>query len=562
MPSSRLLEYHGIIGYLLVRVALICTQISISFLVVSGVVAGEEYGLETICSHIEQSKSGMAPLCKKDLMKVQQLSPLIQKVTPGNNSLDDLIFYPSSFLVRPRLQEDSFDDVSSRPCETEQDAMTIVRISDTDSGMIRPQQVRVLQLSDYIVNENDNNNHQRQRKALVDDTFSLKLRRRRRQSDPVDVDMVVVGAQKFHRCCLDSIPKENKTNSTTNDASFTRQDATSIHLWKQSDSAKRCKEIGEHAFADISQQLASLITTKGQQDDKNQLLRRVVAVWGSPRILAHLVLVFGCTSLDAYDEFNSCFMQIHDLDLNVNVHQRSVDPLEPGAWACNTCTIHQHPRWYASYVVAGKLTYTMVQPNCPAPTDMLSPLSMVEELEKESQITGTSLIDTLGTRFHMHSTDVVWDTTEVVQLMQGQSLVFSPLWYHRVVPPVDNATHAAVTFLAKFNRERSIGDQSNQGQRGRDHRLNYLLIPEDITPENSPRPICYRLLDLYDALLHPELDVQRGLELFPCTNDTMHTVSDVNDFNTLTEGVLHKTQNDKPVTDTIDSNDEDDEEEL
>jgi len=528
MPPYRFLEYHGIIGYLLVRVVLRCTQVSVFSLFVSGVVAGKEYGLETICSDIEHSKKGIAPLCKNDLEIVRALSPLHQQVVQGNNSLDEFHFYPSSFLVRPRWQEDSFDYMSSRSCETDQDAMTIVRVSDTENRRLKDQQVRISQLSDHVVNENHNNNHQEQIRALVDNASPLKVRRRRRQSDPLDVDIVAAGARKFHRCCLDSIPKEDKTEGMTIPDST--MNTTSMRAWKESDAAKRCKEMGQHTFADISQQLATIISTKGQLDKKKQLLRRVVAVWGNPSILAHLLLIFGCSSFEAYDEFLGCIIHIDGLELNVNVHQRSVDvdPLYRDQWICETCVIHQHPRWYASYVVVGKTTYTMVRPNCPTPTDMASPLSTVEELENGD---GSSLIDTPGTRFHMRSTDVVWETTEVVPITQGQSLVFSPLWYHRVIPPVDNATHAAVTLVAKFTPERSIGSEKTEEP-------NYLLIPDDIEPGNSENLVCFRLLDLYAALVNPELDVHRGLELFPCTDKTMHLADDVNDFNMQVENTM------------------------
>jgi len=544
MPPYRFPEYHGIIGYLLVRAIKRCTLVSVFSLFVSGVVAGKEYGLETICSDITHSKNGIAPLCKNDLEMVRALSPLRQQVVQGNNSLDEFHFYPSNFLVRPRWQEDSFDYMSSRSCETDQDAMTIVRVSDTENRGIKHQQVRISQLYDYIVNENHNNNHQKQIRALVDDASRLKVRRRRRQIDPLDVDIVAEEARKFHRCCLDSIPKEDITEGMTIPDST--MNTTSMRAWKESDAAKRCREMGQHALADISQQLDTMIST-GQLDEKNQLLRRVVAVWGNPSILAHLLLVFGCKFIDAYDEFLACVIQVDGLELDVHVHQRSVDvdPLYRDQWTCETCTIHQHPRWYASYVVTGQTTYTMVRPTCPTPTDMASSLSTVEELEKESPITGTSLIDTPGTRFHMESTDVVWETTEVVPITQGQSVVFSPLWYHRVIPPLDDATHAAVTLVSKFLPERAIGRKKRANP-------NYLLIPHDILPAYSENLVCFRLLDLYHALVNPELDVHRGLELFPCTDRTIHSTEDVDDFNMQVENI----QNEKAVTDVIDEDEE------
>jgi len=544
IPSSRFLEYHGIIGYLLVHVVLRCMQASVFPLVVSGVVAGEEYGLETICNNIEYSKNSMAPLCKKDLHSVRFLSPLHQQVVQGNNSLDEFDFYPWSFLVRPRWQEDSIDYVSSRSCETEQDAMTIVRIADTENRRLKHQQIRVSQLTDHIMNEDHNN---------IDNTSPLKVRRRKPQSE---LDMVAAGARKFHGCCLDSIPKENKTKEWTipNNTSSTGQDTASILAWKDSDDAKRCKEIGQDAFADISQHLATIMNTaNGQPDEKNQILRKVVAVWGNPSILAHLLLIFGCTEIDAYDEFLGCYIKIHNLDLNINVWQRSVDAdVDPEAWTCKTCTIHQHPRTYASYVVAGQTNYTMVRPDCPTPTEMVSPLPTMEELEMEMPITGKSLIDTPGTRFHMNGEGVVWETQEVVLLTQGQSVVFSPLWYHRVPPPAVDATHAAVTFIAKFRGERSIGNINRR------KKINYLMIPDDIAPENTEKLICFRLLDLYGALVHPELNVQLGLGLFPCTDDTMHGGDDANDFNIQVGGALHNTHNDKASTDASES-DEDEE---
>jgi len=171
----------------------------------------------------------------------------------------------------------------------------------------------------------------------------------------------------------------------------------------------------------------------------------------------------------------------------------------------------------------------MTRPECPKPADLLSPLPTVEELEKDFPITGSSLIDQPGTRYYMSHltgrTNVVWETTEVVQLKQGHSLVFSPLWYHRVIPPSDNVTHAAMTLTAQYNDERSIGGND---RRAEDYRL---LIPNEIEAETSVKLVCFTLLDLYYALVDPNFDAKRGLELFPCTEGAMYLADDQRVFN-------------------------------
>jgi len=463
----------------------------------------EVTGLGSICKRLQNSNK--ASICQKEVGFTIPLSPLYQ--TAQDSMLDEVFFYPSSFLIRPRHQEDMTYNMSSHSCSTGDNEMTIVRVSDTAKLEKENQNLIISQLSDQVVDEN------------IDPNKKNRLNVRRRK-EMVKLDMITTGAKKFHKCCLESLNKNEKLyrNNTL--------------AWRESDEAKICKQIAQLSFDEVNNELENMSLTRRQQEEKNRILRSLATVWGSdPSILAHLLLLFGCSDFDSYDEFFGCVFHINGLTLNLNVHQRNLNEynLAGEPWRCTTCFIHQHPRWFASYVVTGQLAYTMTRPECPKASDLSSPLPSVEELEESYPITGFSLVDKPGTRYYISDDqkDVVWETTEVIQLKQGHSLVFSPLWYHRVVPPAENATHAAITLLARFEKDKSIG--TGYG--------NYNLeIPNEIEADHMEKPVCFNLMDLYNALTNPAFDVKRGLELFHCTKENIHPLNDAaKDFNMFLE---------------------------
>jgi len=170
----------------------------------------------------------------------------------------------------------------------------------------------------------------------------------------------------------------------------------------------------------------------------------------------------------------------------------------------------------------------MNQPGCSRANE--STLPSVEELDRTLSTSAGSPLDQVGTRYTMtsssssaqHNTGVVWETTEVLTIQQGQSLLFSPTWYHRVIPASAQATHSAMTLVVKYKQEPSIMQAKDHGQ----DRNVYLLKPLEVTAPNTHKWVCYSLVDLFLVLTDPNLDVEQGLPRFPCTEDTVHSPKD------------------------------------
>lgn len=191
--------------------------------------------------------------------------------------------------------------------------------------------------------------------------------------------------------------------------------------------------------------------------------------------------------------------------------------------------VSKHPQWYASHVVAGKVTYTMAQADCRHPTD--GDLPSDDELDTtlaQSDESG-SLLDAVGTRFTIgDAKNIVWETTGRMPLKAGQSILFSPFWYHRIIPPTLYASKSAVTLVAKYKKDPMHVPYKDV--QNRQHTC-YLLRPDEILPETTTKKLaCYKVFELYQSLANPFLNVEAGLDVFPCDPDKLHDTKD-HEFN-------------------------------
>jgi len=522
--------------------------------------------------------------CTRDLEHIRPLSPVVyypnifqdseDEEDENNDDNDGLVgmktninnfgapfylhFYPSSFVTRRLVLPDDYNryfdkrTITELDCKDEEKPWILIQVSNTTTirtkaTTIPPPKksifslftsslettssaefnslvpVQVSRLADRIVSKD------------VTDDYNRPILQKMEQK-----------ARAFHQCCLESFPHYYNPDKDKDHPYHHALFSEAIFKWRESREGRRCRKILEGHLESVSKRIATWVR-HGEYDDYVEWLRLVSVVWGSqPARLANLLLVFGCISTDSYDEFFSCDIRFANIEFNLNIFQRGVSVVKTTAtnqddnddgqddlfvmekeedWQCHTCQIHQHPRWFASYVIAGGSTYTMAQPGCPHPNEDETQLPTVQELDRHLATSG-SLIDKVGTRFTMNRThDIVWETTEVLTLSQGQSLLFSPLWYHRVIPPPPNAAHATMTLVIKYHPEPGIARRHTK-DRDRPLRNIFLLVPKEIDAPNTDKWICISMMDLYLTLSDPTLDVEQGLPIFPCTEDTVHSARD------------------------------------
>jgi hypothetical protein len=125
-----------------------------------------------------------------------------------------------------------------------------------------------------------------------------------------------------------------------------------------------------------------------------------------------------------------------------------------------------------------------------------------------------SSVDQPGTRFTKTKfRAVVWETTESIHLKAGDTLVFSPNWFHRIPPQSKDATHSGVTFTAKH--------QPTHKYEGA-----ITLNPKGLDSFDTAKAACYKLIDLYRELTNPNLNLQQGLPRFPCHASRLHNFTE------------------------------------
>ena len=176
-------------------------------------------------------------------------------------------------------------------------------------------------------------------------------------------------------------------------------------------------------------------------------------------------------------------------------------------------TLFKHKRWFASRVIAGSITYSMFRPDCPHSLDE-NKLPTDQELDENlASVHNGTLLDQLGTRFTKTvDKQAVWETAEVVNLQEGDTLVFSPSWYHRIPPQATDAAYSAMSIVVKYE-PLPLPDGA-------------LVVDADgIDDFDSKKAACYKMIDLYRALSNENLDVKKGLPRFPCDAMKLHDMA-------------------------------------
>jgi hypothetical protein len=294
-------------------------------------------------------------------------------------------------------------------------------------------------------------------------------------------------------------------------------------------SAQRCLKLSIAAIAVMRSALAAARS----RSERNALLRRVVTEWGSPAVLGGLLLLHGavCDAEDSYDEFTTCRVQGLDkplpsgaagLELEVNVWQRNIVHHANHNWTCSTCGFHNHPFWFASRVVAGSVTHSMAHPTCRTVANEDEPPRTFAELDADLPAAGPegTQVDRVGAQYTLRDAkqphDMIWRTCEVVRLLAGETLLFPPSWFHRVVPPAEGASHAAVTLVAKYSGDIRYSDTGSARGKQSGH---FVLRPSEFHTPNTRMRICWSVRTLVLALRDPHLDVRLGSHLLRCENE-------------------------------------------
>merc|ERR1712183_484032 len=108
----------------------------------------------------------------------------------------------------------------------------------------------------------------------------------------------------------------------------------------------------------------------------------------------------------------------------------------------------------------------------------------------------------MGYRFS--ASGATWETAEVTRISAGESVLFSPVWFHRVVPQASQATHAAVTLVATWQEA---------GMTSRARRPGDASVP---FPQTGMH-VCWSVRNLIKALRDPGINLSAGLPWPPCT---------------------------------------------
>ena len=266
---------------------------------------------------------------------------------------------------------------------------------------------------------------------------------------------------------------------------------------------------------------------------RNRMLRAVAEVFASPARAGSLVAAYGCADLAAstYDEFTQCRVKLGGWHLDVNVYQRAAQRGNKGGgsggWRCRTCGLHNHPNWFASAAIAGQVRYTKARPSC-----FGSRLPTFAELDRglaDAEPDGTT-VDEVGARYTLTRSEVAWETTEVLDLTAGQSLTFSPSWFHRVVPPAKDATHVPLTLMVKHEADLRFTRKDRRRERptyapprsptDRPDHEPYVLEPHAANVPYSDAAACWGAEQLAAAMRGAGLDRARGVRSWSCPQNS------------------------------------------
>ena len=289
-----------------------------------------------------------------------------------------------------------------------------------------------------------------------------------------------------------------------------------------------------HSPAQAMAKASALFAASSRRSERNAMLRAVAEAFATPHRAATLVELFGCGDQATYDEFTQCRMSVGGWQMELNVYQRArqhANGRRATQWACRTCGLHNHARWFASAAIAGTVRYTMARPFCFGAS--LPTFKTLDADVADAGAEGTA-IDAVGARYVLNRAEVGWETREIVELRAGQSLVFSPAWFHRVVPPHSHATHSPLTLMVrhaeadlKFTRANRRRERSTTAPARPDDRPDaeaYVLEPHAANVPYSDAHACWSSAELVRALREPRLDLERerqhGLRKLTCESDT------------------------------------------
>ena len=299
--------------------------------------------------------------------------------------------------------------------------------------------------------------------------------------------------------------------------------ALELESWAEGEESERCRTLVTAAFAEIR----SRVREATDRTARNELLRSVADDWGEPSTVAALLLLFGCDASHSFDELTQCALDpLNDqsaigstLRLDVNLYARALR-LDGAEWKCTTCTFHRHTHWFPSHTVAGTVLHTIAHPTCPSAAERHATGGSAPEAEPEASAPHAPLaavtvptfaeldvnlshavfpskpspIDVPGTRWRLlPGRQAVWETTEVVPVPSGHTVLLSPSWYHRVVPPPAGATHAAMTLRVEYMADSKFPVQAA------------LLDDPAVGTKRSAYAVCFTRWDLIRALLQLEL---------------------------------------------------------
>eukprot|EP00933_Yihiella_yeosuensis_P007194 TRINITY_DN11211_c2_g1_i1.p1 TRINITY_DN11211_c2_g1~~TRINITY_DN11211_c2_g1_i1.p1 ORF type:complete len:466 (-),score=52.26 TRINITY_DN11211_c2_g1_i1:129-1526(-) len=279
-----------------------------------------------------------------------------------------------------------------------------------------------------------------------------------------------------------------------------------------------------HLIRDMVRLASKRLQKATTREAKNEIMRVMAQAWGEPGVLADILETLGCESVDeekhisTYDEFTSCVikgveekrMSPTGFQIEVHTYQRAIDP-ENLEWKCGTCTFHAHSEWFASRVVAGSITHTIAGPTCTAEGDAPSFDSLDLGLEKLVHNNGTA-IDVVGTKYSVAEQHVAWETKEVATLQTGQTVLFAPTLFHRVIPPPHGTKKAGVTFVVKYLYDPELqalrNESSQAGQK-------YTVIdPPGFHYPPGRMHTCWEMSDLI-AELRSGGDLSEGISKLP-----------------------------------------------
>jgi hypothetical protein len=275
--------------------------------------------MEAACRQINENE--MALFCNTG-EQLNVLSPLAALVYPSHYQAEkdpvEMHLYPFTFKIRHASPlaspSDSMKGLSKlaalTKCNKDDGYMVLERVPNVTTSM--KNMPKVSKLADHVLPVSQ---------YLLGDQNSA-------------YNFIGEGAQLFQKCV-----REGLLNTQGVKVIEGLERVVLAMEWAASTASQPCKDIAEEYLRKTSTELGKLPPNAYYRENANHILRLITAHWGSPGILANLILLFQCRTDDSYDEFLSCVIDLSDIKLSVNVFQRNVDPIGK-PWECETCSLH------------------------------------------------------------------------------------------------------------------------------------------------------------------------------------------------------------------------------